>query len=179
MEFAIIGLIVSLMALFLRDSCLPRDFELCSCRFRMCLGLPLSANLVAVLGFHGLANGSGTPNGDQRAILEVLSLLSAGAVAGFWGIEYGEAHCDETHLLNIISALFVILFYSLFIAICFYIGKSTEMQKTPGASWVVPGIMALLLEINAVIDIWDYRKPRKLRTIRRDPKGSGIPRALS
>jgi hypothetical protein len=105
-----------------------------------------------------LANGSGTPTGNQRAILEVLSFLSAGAVAGFWGIEYQNADDDETHLLNIISALFVILFYVLFTAICFYIGKSTEMQNTPGASWVVPGIMVLLLEINAVIDIWDYRK---------------------
>jgi len=158
MEFAIIGFFGSVISPLLRTFCLPRDFQLSCCRFWSLLSLSLAANLVAFFGFHRLANGPAIPNGDYRAVLEILALLSAGAIAGFWSIEYQKAYPDETLLLNIISALFVFVFYALFFSICFYIGKSQELQKTPWVSWVVPGIMVSLLEINAVIDIWDYRK---------------------
>lgn len=159
MKFAIIGLISSLVSpLFLRKVWLPRNYQLRSWGFGICLGVPLMANVVAFFGFQCLANGPAIPNGDYRTVLEILALLTAGAIAGFWGIEYQKAYPDETCFLNIISALFVLVFYALFFFICFYIGKSEEVQKTPEVSWVVPGIMVLLLEINAVIDIWDYRK---------------------
>jgi hypothetical protein len=118
----------------------------------------LVANFLASLGFHCLANASADACGDYKTVLEILGLLSAGAIAGFWGTEFEKARQDETPLLNIISALFVTVFYALFFFICFYIGKS-ELHETPAVSWVVPGIMFLLLEINAVIDIWDYRRP--------------------
>ncbi len=165
MIFAIIGLFLSWVStLFLRSVYLPRKYQFRDWSFWICLGLSLIANGVAFLGFQRLANGPAIPNGDYRAVLEILALLSAGAIAGFWGIDYQKAYPDETWLLNIISALFVFAFYALFFFICFYIGKSEELQRTPGVSWVVPGIMVLLLEINTVIDIWDYRKlPEKER----------------
>ena len=156
MEFAIIVLI-AVMSPLLWSFCLPRDFELSDCRFWMFLILSLAVNWFAFLGFHELTNNHAISNGDYRTILEILALLSAGAIAGFWAIEYKDAALDETHILNIVSAIFVLVFYVLFFLICFYIGKSKDLHNT-NISWAVPGIMFLLLEINAVIDIWDYRK---------------------
>jgi len=159
MIFTIIGLSLSLVSpLILRNFFLPRNYQLCCWRFGICLSLSLIGNMFAFFGFHFLINGPAIPCGDYSGVLEILALLSAGAIAGFWGIEYEKAYPDERLLLNFISALFVLVFYALFFFICFYIGKSEELQNTPCVSWVVPGIMLLLLEINAVIDIWDYRK---------------------
>ena len=117
MEFAIIVLI-AVMSPLLRSFCLPRDFELSDCRFWMFLILSLAANWFAFLGFHELTNNHAISNGDYSTILEILALLSAGAIAGFWAIEYKDAALDETHILNIISAIFVLVFYVLFFSIC-------------------------------------------------------------
>jgi hypothetical protein len=158
MKFAIIGLIASLMSPLVLRWRLPRDYQFPSRLFLICVGLSVIANAVAFWGFRCLTSGPAIPNGDYHAVIEILGLLSAGAIAGFWGIDYQKAPTDEKVFLNIISSLFVFVFYVLFISICYYIGKSEELQKTPKVSLVVPGIMLLLLEINAVIDIWDYRK---------------------
>ncbi len=161
MEFAIIGLIGSFTSPLLRSACLPRDFPLSSCSFWVLLSLSLVANSIAFLGFHRLASGPAIANGNYNSVLEILALLSAGAIAGFWGVEYEQFKPDEKHFINVISAFFVIIFYALFISTCFYIGKSEELQDTPWVSWVVPVIMMLILYINALIDILDYRNDKK------------------
>ncbi len=153
-----IGFFLSFMAPLLRSFCLQRKFLYSDCHFWFLLCLSIAGNLFAFFGLHQLASSSDIAKGECHAVLEILALLSAGAIAGFWAIEYKDAARDEKHILNIVSALFVLVFYALFFSICFYIGKSNEFQNTPLVSWVVPGIMMLLLDINAVIDIWDYRK---------------------
>jgi hypothetical protein len=158
MVFAIIGFLMSFLSPLLRSVCLPRDFELLSRHFCFLLTLSILGNISALFGFHYLASCHAITNGNYRSVLEILALLSAGAIAGFWGVEYQDFEPDETHFLNVISALFVLVFYSLFFSICFYIGESEELQHTPWVSWIVPGIMMLILHINAVIDILDYRK---------------------
>ena len=87
----------------------------------------------------------------------MLSLLSAGAFAGLCAVEYDKARKDESCLLNFMSFLFVTLFYLLFFGICYYVGKSENMHQVERVSCVVPLIMVVLLEVNTVIDIWDYR----------------------
>jgi hypothetical protein len=165
----VLGLIVSSMSPILRsfrcfrlDLRLPRDYQLtCPCfwtPFWTHVLLSLVGNFVASLGFLCLANGPPNSDGNYTGALQILALLSAGAIAGFWGISYEKAERDETPFLNVISALFAFIFYALFFSISFYIGKDHHLQSTPSVSLLVPGIMFLLLEINAVIDIWDYRK---------------------
>jgi hypothetical protein len=157
MEFAIIGLFISLYSIFLRSILLPRGFQLSHGIFRLFILLSLIANVSAFVGFHLLASGTATTNGNKEysLVIAILTILSAGAIAGFWGVEYKDAKPDETHFLNVVSALFVIIFYALFFSVCFYIGKIQKPDDT--VSWVIPGLMAFLLEINAVVDIWDYR----------------------
>lgn len=168
----LIGLIVSVMSPILRSFrrfgpgwTLPRDYPLTRPSFRTpfwrYVFLSLVGNFFAFLGFRCLAMSSHNSGQNYSGVVQVLALLSAGAIAGFWGISFEKAEYDEITFLNIISAFFVVIFYALFFSISFYIGKDPHLQPAPGVSWFVPGIMFLLLEINAVIDIWDYRKLRK------------------
>jgi heme/copper-type cytochrome/quinol oxidase subunit 2 len=118
-------------------------------------------NALALFGLWSLASGPATPKVEYSGVLGVLSLLSAGAFAGFCAVDYERAWEDESCLLNFLSILFMTLFYLLFFSICYYIGKSENMHQVEAVSYVIPIIMVILLEVNTVIDIWDYRKPRK------------------
>jgi hypothetical protein len=168
LELVILGWGFSLISIGLRGIYLKdRNFPLSCPMFRICLGLSILGNIVAFLGFHFIAAGYGKPGycdiADNTAYsdaLTVLSLLSAGAFAGFCAVEYDKARKDEYNLLNIISLLFISLFYVLFTAICYYIGKSPQTNRMECLSWIVPIAMLLLLLVFVVIDIWDYRDPK-------------------
>jgi FtsH-binding integral membrane protein len=116
-------------------------------------------NAFALFGLWSLASGPGTPRVEYSGVLGVLSLLSAGAFAGICAVECDKARKDESCLLNFLSILFMTLFYLLFFSICYYIGKSENMHQVEAVSYVIPIIMVILLEVNTVIDTWDYRKP--------------------
>ena len=159
MKLAAIGWVLALLSVIFRSICLrERNFPL-GCKFATCFCLWTLGNALAFFGLSSLASGPATPKVEYSSVLGVLSLLSAGAFAGFCAVEYERARENESGLLNFLSVLFMTLFYLLFSAICYYIGKSENMHQVEAVSYVIPIIMAILLEVNTVIDIWDYRKP--------------------
>jgi hypothetical protein len=54
-----------------------------------------------------------------------------------------------------------LLFYLLFGAVSFYIGKSEQIHKVEYASTIVPVIMALILAVNSLFDFWDYNREKE------------------
>jgi len=127
--------------------------------FWCCLWLSILGHCFVFCGFLFLiitGQDSAGNNNSHSNLLTVLSLLSAGAFAGFCAVEYDKARKDEYLILNFISGLFVSSLYLLFSAICFYLGKNHKIEEL----WIVPVIMLLLLVLFTVIDIWDYRAPQ-------------------
>ena len=94
---------------------------------------------------------------DYSQILTVLSLLAAAIITGFFTFTFTEAAPDKHLMPSAISSCFVVLFYLVFAAISFYMGKSGHIHNAPYATCVVPMIMWVLLVANVVYDFWDYR----------------------
>ncbi len=118
--------------------------------------LSINGCVLTLVGFIVLAHSPAQIGVDYSVILTVLSLISAGIISGFFTFSYQEAGKNDKYFPNIISVCFTLLFYLLFGAVSFYIGKSEEIHKAEYASTIVPIIMALILAVNTLFDFWDY-----------------------
>ncbi len=127
-------------------------------RYYALLLLSLFGTLVAYLGFRQLAGVPVNEMVDYSQILTVLSLLAAGIITGYFTFTYEQSAADERFLPTALSTCFALLFYLVFGAISFYMGKSKQIHSTEGANTVGPIIMWVLLLANSFHDFWDYRK---------------------
>jgi len=67
---------------------------------------------------------------DYSSVLTILSLLAAGIIAEFFVFSHGQAAHDEKFFPNAIAICFMGLFYLLFGAVSFYIGKGKVIKET-------------------------------------------------
>jgi len=128
-------------------------------KYYLCILMSFLGTILAAIGFYLLV--TQTPinaKQDYSQILGVLSLLAAGIITGFFTFSYVNVSDDEVILPTCISCCFVVLFYLVFLAISYYVGRSSATHNIENVEGVVPGIMWLLLVANMIYDFLDYRK---------------------
>jgi len=154
----IFGLALALLSTILRATLYKNRKIPLNRKYYLLLCLSLVGGIVGAIGFFQLAQTPiDTSAVDYSQILTVLSLLAAAIVTGFFTFTFTEAADDEILFPSAISGCFVILFYLVFAAICFFMGKSGHIHNAPYAIIIVPTIMWLLLIANTLYDFWDYR----------------------
>ncbi len=158
MYIVIVAAVIYIVALAIRALCLKRETALTSAHFWGPLVVCVIANVIAYWGFWTLASGPVDESVNYGSILSVLSLLSAGVIAGNFAFTHQEAASDEAVIVTIIACCFVSLFYLLFAGVCFYSGKSIDIQSAPGAAELIPTIVFVILLVNTFYEFWDYRE---------------------
>jgi hypothetical protein len=151
------GFGLSLTAVLLRITYRTRNINL-DRKYYALLLISVIGTFVAYLGFRQLAAVAVNEAVDYSQILTVLSLLAAGIITGYFTFTYEQSAPDERFLPTALSTCFAVLFYLVFGAISFYMGKSKQIHSTEGANTVGPIIMWVLLLANSFHDFWDYRK---------------------
>ena len=151
-----LGFALSLVAFILRGLRPRRNWGL-DRQYYGLLGLSVFGSVLAFIGF--LRFSHGTPNtGDYSQFLTVLALLASGIISGYFNFTFDQAAEDEKFFPSALSICFILLFYLVFTAISFYIGKSNKIHDVEGANIIAPLIMLILLVAIAVREFWDYRK---------------------
>ena len=97
-----------------RAGTLPRICEKIEWHFWLYLVLSACASTAAAVGFYFLLQPENPSKVDYSTILNVLSLLSAGAVAGFFAFSYQDAAEGEDLLPNLVSISFSLVLFFLF-----------------------------------------------------------------
>jgi hypothetical protein len=157
MCLVIIAAIIYMITLIMRALFCEREITLSSPKFLAPLIVCMLANLIAYFGFLSMASGPPNINVDYGSILSVLSLLSAGVIAGNFAFTHQEAAEDEAVIVTILAIFFILLFYLLFAGVCFYAGKSVDIQNATGAAILIPTIVFVILLVNTLFEYWDYR----------------------
>jgi hypothetical protein len=158
MSLLIIAGIVSVTSIILRAMLHEtRNFDY-SLKDWLILGLSIIGNVIALFGFFKLSTGPANPSVEYSSVLTILSLLSAGVIAGNFTFSYQEAAADERLLPNLISSCFTILFLFLFGSVSFYMGKSAQVSRAEEITILGPLIMFLIMITNTIFDFWDYRE---------------------
>jgi cytochrome bd-type quinol oxidase subunit 2 len=151
-----LGFVLSLVAFILRGLKARTEWNLDWKYYRL-LALSVFGSVLAFIGF--LLFSHGTPDTvDYSQILTVFSLLASGMIAGYFSFTFEQAADDEQFFPFALSTCFILLFYLVFAAISFYIGKSSRIQSIEGANIIAPVIMGMLLLAISVREFWDYRK---------------------
>lgn len=122
------------------------------------LALCIVASFIAFLGFNKLASAPTGTGADYSSVLTILSLLAAGIIAGFFVFSHTERAHNEKFFPNAIAICFMGLFYLLFGAVSFYIGKSEDIHIAERITILIPFIMWVILVVNTLFDFWDYRE---------------------
>ena len=156
MCWLLLGFILQLLAVAIRATVYRNQHFTLSWSYAFLTILSIIGCVFAFVGFTIFAHAAVHPGVDYGIILTVLALLSAGIIAGFFTFSYQEAGNNDKCFPNFISIGFTLLFYLLFGAVSFYIGKSEQIHKVEYASTIVPIIMALILAVNSLFDFWDY-----------------------
>jgi NADH:ubiquinone oxidoreductase subunit 2 (subunit N) len=162
MSFVAVGFALSLIAVLLRLAYGTRNIKL-DRKYYTLLLISLIGTFLAFSGFRQLAGVAINETVDYSQILTVLSLLAAGIITGYFTFTYEQSAPDERFLPTALSTCFALLFYLVFGAISFYMGKSKDIHSTEGANTVGPLIMWVLLLANSFHDFWDYRKFPKVQ----------------
>jgi len=152
----VIGLILQLLTVVIRAIAYKNQQFTFNWRYYLLAGCSFIGCVFGGVGFYILAQATAQPGVDYGIILTVLALLSAGIISGFFTFSYQEADKNDEYFPNFICFGFILLFYLLFGAVSFYIGKSEQIHKAEYASTIVPVIMALILAVNSLFDFWDY-----------------------
>jgi xanthine/uracil permease len=154
----LIGLILGFGSVILRTILFTSRKITLDKKYYGLIGLSLLGSAVGSWGYHDLISGNVDTATDYSQILSVLSLLAAGIIAGFFTFTFTQAADDERVLTSLISGCFVVLFYTVFAALSYYMGKSAHIHNAAYTSFVGPFIMGLLLVGNTLFDFWDYRE---------------------
>lgn len=156
LSFIAFGFILSLIAFIIRGLKARRDWKL-GWKYYGLLALSVVGSIFAFIGFLQLSHA--TPdNVDYAQVLIVLSLLTSGIISGYFNFTFDQAALDEKFFPSALSICFILLFYLVFTAISFYIGKSSRLHEAEWANIIAPLIMMILLIAIAVREFWDYRK---------------------
>jgi hypothetical protein len=158
----LIGLILGFGSVILRTILFTSRKITLDKKYYGLIGLSLLGSAVGSWGYHDLISGNVDTATDYSQILSVLSLLAAGIITGFFTFTFTHAAEDERVLASAISACFVLLFYIVFAALSFYMGKSPHIHRAAYSNIVGPLIMWLLLVANTLFDFWDYREEPKV-----------------
>ncbi len=156
-----IGFVLQFAAILIRAIVYRNQYFVMNWKYTLLTLLSIVGCVLAFLGFSTFAHAPAQIGVDYSVILTVLSLISAGIIAGFFSFTYQEAGKNDKYFPNLISAVFALLFYLLFGAVSFYIGKSEQIHKVEYASTIVPVIMALILAANSLFDFWDYNREKE------------------
>lgn len=132
------------------------DIEISSPKYLIPLVFSLGSDCFAGYGFYFLIQVQPTPGADYSTVLSILSLLTAGVVAGKFAFSHQDVATDERVLATARSTLFLLLFYTFFGAVAFYSGISEKISEAPMIHIFIPVIMATLLITNTIHDYWDY-----------------------
>jgi len=158
MNWIIAAAIVSTLCIIIRGFMYTsRDFSI-DFRWWLLVFCAMIPNVLVYIGLHNLLVCTENTGVDHSSILSVLSLLSAGVIAGNFAFSYQDASDDEIILPNAISLVFVNLFYLLFGAVTYYFAESTDVLSVSGFTWILPTIMTLILTANTLNNYWDYRE---------------------
>ena len=130
-------------------------------RFTMLLLISLTGNIFAFFGFKLLIEQSPKVGIDYSNILLILSLLATGIITGNYTFTYQDSRTKDSIFPNVISIFFTILFYFLFGAISYYMGKSESISSIESVSLIIPIIMTLVIITNILFDYWDYLNEEK------------------
>lgn len=151
------AIVIHTGALALR-TCFERSSAVTSIGFLLPLLCCILANILAFSGFMLLTLDAPNPESRYDLILSVLSLLSAGVIAANFAHSHQEAAEGETWLSTALSALFALLFYVLFGAVCLYSGMSSEIHVAPFANVIIPIVAFMIMIANSIYDSWDWRE---------------------
>jgi len=159
-----LGALVSLISLYVRCKFKRPEADE-NRKFRNCLLGSLASVILAAVGLIMLLQGDTVCGKDNSTILNVLALLSAGVISGFFGFSYEKANTQgsgasklKALLPDLLSICFTMLFFLLFGSICYYMGQSQEVHETNGIYLLVPSIMVMILLGNVLFDYWDYTR---------------------
>lgn len=177
MCLVIIGTAISLSVNIIRGICLKRkppkgkEAKYSKRNFIFFL-VSIAGVFVATIGFYPLLFCQIKTIEKPEAILTVLSILSAGTIAGFFTFSYGKAAGSinfsskilpnpEKFFPNLISFCFQATFYLLFTAVSYFVGKSCFSYASPYLEWVILFFIFLTLVSVIAFDYWDYIDLRK------------------
>ena len=158
MCLVIIAATIYIITLIIRALFCKKQNSVSSPKFWAPLVACMLANLIAYFGFLEMASGPPDITADYGSIVSVLSLLSAGVIAGNFAFTHQEAAMDEDVIVTAIAILFIVLFYLLFAGVCFYAGKSVDIQNATGAAKLIPTIVFVILLVNTLFEHWDFRE---------------------
>jgi hypothetical protein len=170
-SFVALGFVLSLAAFLLRASKRRTGWNLNFKYYRLLI-LSVVGSVFAFVGFLRFSHGT-VNDVDYSQILTVFSLLASGMIAGYFSFTFEQAADDERFFPFALSTCFILLFYLVFAAISFYMGKSRRIQSIEGANIIAPVIMGMLLLAISVREFWDYRKAQsgRLCPYQRDATG--------
>jgi hypothetical protein len=163
----LVGCLFGVLAIVLRAFVFKKDgrkiqFEKASSKwwYYLLITMAMFGTALAALGFFLLI--SDTPNTSKIApsyssAIGILSILAAGVTAGFFSFTYNNVGGEEVALPTLISVCFVIMFYLVFGAISFYMGRDKGIHDIEFITPLGTIIMWLLLAANVGYDFLDYR----------------------
>ena len=149
--------LLSLGAIFSRRFLYKTQKEAQRPSFWWLMYVSLLGNILGAVAFYQLSTLPVVEGFDYSKILTVLSLLAAAVIAGFLAWSFMDAAKDEIMITTFISICFTSLFYALFFALSFYIGKSKYTHYAEFAPLICSLIMWIIMMVNTLIDFWDYR----------------------
>jgi hypothetical protein len=131
--------------------------------YYLLITMAMFGTVLAALGFFLLI--SDLPNAGKTvpaysSAIGILSILAAGVTAGFFSFTYNNVGEKEIVLPTLISACFVIMFYLVFGAISFYMGRDKGIHDIEYITPLGTIIMWMLLAANVAYDFLDYRDHR-------------------
>ncbi|HEV7645805.1 MAG TPA: hypothetical protein VGO50_17835 [Pyrinomonadaceae bacterium] len=131
--------------------------------YYLCATLAMFGTGLAALGFFLLISDTpyvqtaGKAAPAYSSAIGILSILAAGVTAGFFSFTYNNVGGKEVVLPTLISVCFVIMFYLVFGAISFYMGRDKGIHDIEFITPLGTIIMWLLLAANVGYDFLDYR----------------------
>jgi hypothetical protein len=129
--------------------------------FRNLLTASVAGAVLALGGFLALANSPAHPGVDYGSTHLILAILAAGVTAGFFAFSVAGGGRGEADLANIISITYMALYYLLFGALSFYMGKSQEIHDAEGMTILGPFVLFGIMVVSVLFNFWDYRRAPK------------------
>jgi len=158
-----IGLIVvaaaagaAILIAILRWATVPRECKTLPWHYWTFVILSVGVTVAATVGFRFLLTASSPSGTDYSGVLNVLGLLSAGVIAGFFAFSFQDAASSEGILPNVISMCFALLFFVLFGSVCYFLGQWGKFNADTHVNTLVPVVMGLVLVGNVLYDFHDY-----------------------
>lgn len=156
LTYVIAGCFINVCMIILRAIFIERCSNSVPLSFWLFLSISSSAILMSTYGFYLFISLPKNCSNDYTLILTILSLLSAGIISGFFTFSYNRSSKEERFLPNALAICFTTLFYLLFGAVSYYMGKSQLIESVEYVNILGAVIMGFILMGNLFFDFWDY-----------------------